>query len=114
MAIKREELQQRLEEQTAIHVHVRDLQDYVAALEDSDGIRVIGDNKGYWTLHADASAKDLEAAEHSVNTLRQHANAELQCAAKREQWIVEVRSRQEMRKLAGQPRPHWDQTGLFA
>ncbi|MBU0691520.1 hypothetical protein KKH18_06870 [bacterium] len=95
LAIKRADIQARLRELCGVEVHVRDIQSLVDHIAASEHWCIISEARGYWRLSERASAEELEAAEHSVNTLRAHAEAELEKANLRVKWIDLIRELRE-------------------
>lgn len=84
LAISRVELQARLIELCGVEVHVRDLQRLLDDVAMHEHWCIVSETRGYWRLDDNASAEDIAAAEHSVNTLRAHAQSELDKARLRE------------------------------
>lgn len=109
LAISRAELRERLIELCSMDVHTREIQSLVDCLATQEHWCIISETRGYWRLDENASADDIRAAEHSVHTLRAHAQAEMDKARLRESWIdmiKAIRERQRNRIT--------HQTGLFA
>ena len=86
-AIGQVEIQDRLEQTCGIVVHRRHLQSLVDELASQQQWCIIGEACGYWRFKEDSSAEELEAAWHSVNTLRAHGQAEIDKANLRAAWI---------------------------
>lgn len=112
LAISRAELRERLIELCGVDVHTREIQILVDRLGTQENWCIISETRGYWRLDENASTDDIRAAEHSVNTLRAHAQAEMDKARLRESWIGMIKaireSRERQRNCVSQ------QTGLFA
>lgn len=111
LAISRQELRERLLDLCGVDVHVRDLQRLIDDLAGQQGWCIISESRGYWRLDEHASAEDLAAAMHSVNTLRAHGQAELEKASLREKWIGTIKSVQEHAERRN--RQPTTQVGLF-
>ena len=105
------ELQVRLLELCGVEVHVRDLQRLLDDLAMQEHWCIVSETRGYWRLDDNASADDIAAAEHSVNTLRAHAQSELDKARLREKWIDLVKTTRESRERQRSRIPQ--QAGLF-
>lgn len=112
LAISRAELRERLIELCGVDVHTREIQILVDRLAMQENWCIISETRGYWRLDEYAAAEDIAAAEHSVNTLRAHAQSELDKARLRDSWIAMVKAIRESRESQ---RTHLSQqTGLFA
>lgn len=112
LAISRAELRERLIELCGVDVHTREIQILVDRLATQENWCIISETRGYWRLDENASTDDIRAAEHSVNTLRAHAQAEMDKARLRESWIGMIKVVKESRE---RQRSHVSQqTGLFA
>lgn len=97
LALSRAEVQRRIFDLCKIEVHVRDLQWIIDEVAKQEEWFIISEARGYWRLDENASEADVKAAEHSVNTLRAHGQAEIEKANVRELWIEAIRERQAMR-----------------
>lgn len=112
LAISRAELRERLIELCGVDVHTREIQVLVDRLATQENWCIISETRGYWRLDENASADDIRAAEHSVNTLRAHAQAEMDKARLREKWIDLVKTTRESRERQRSKTPQ--QAGLFS
>lgn len=98
LAISRADLQARLIEMCGMEIHLRELQRLLDEVTMQEHWCIVSETRGYWRLDENATAEDIAAAEHSVNTLRAHAQAEMDKARLREKWIDMIKTIRETRE----------------
>ena len=99
-ALSRESIQNKLFDLCKIKICYRDIQTLIGMLQ-ADGLRIISEKRGYWTLSDNATAEEIEAANHAATTLRAHAESELSHAQTIDNWIEDVVKIKQRKYYAG-------------